>query len=328
MRNPETPAIDQGTLEDLKCHHFSHEAMATVYHIYIAGEQYDYASGLAREGFDLVDRLELELSRFIENSDISRINNLGPCESTRIGPDTYQCLKQCLYLFRDTDGAFDVAIGPLYECWINHADKSLRDPTEDQAESARERSGLHHLLVDPDEPLVGVEEQPVQLDLGGAGKGYAVDRVAELFREWGVESALIAGGTSTLRALKPPGGFTGWPLSLRNYIGDQDDLGRLMLCNRAVSSSGVGKGRHIIDPRSGRPVPGGRITWAQTPDAATADGLSTAAMVFTEQEIAECCRRMPDADFLRLEQRDTGPSVKCWGDWSNLQSGDQGRSAE
>src|SRR5262245_49592086 len=91
-------ALDAGTLglerrqglADVR--RFSHEAMATVFEVYVANADHAYAAQAARAAFDLVDRLEHELSRFIPNSDITRVNQLAAGEQTQVGASTLECL--------------------------------------------------------------------------------------------------------------------------------------------------------------------------------------------------------------------------------------------
>ena len=90
---------------------FSHEAMATVFEVHAVHDDGRYAEQAAQAAFDLVDRLERELSRFIPNSDISRINELAPGERTRVAPTTLECLVIARHAFELTGGAFDVSIG-------------------------------------------------------------------------------------------------------------------------------------------------------------------------------------------------------------------------
>ena len=90
---------------------FSHNSMATVFEIFAIHDDAGYAEQAAWEAFRELDRLELGLSRFIENSDISRINNLDKHQSVQIGLDAFECLKQCAQLTRQTDGAFDITAG-------------------------------------------------------------------------------------------------------------------------------------------------------------------------------------------------------------------------
>ena len=86
---------------------FSHEAMATVYEVYAVHADRQYAAQAAQAAFDLVDRLERELSRFLPNSDITRINHLDRGESTRVAPSTLECLVIARHMFDLTGGAFD-----------------------------------------------------------------------------------------------------------------------------------------------------------------------------------------------------------------------------
>ena len=90
---------------------FSHEAMDTVFEVYAVHPDERYAAQAAQAAFDLVDRLERELSRFRPNSDISRINHLAAGESTRVGASTLECLVIARHLFDLTGGAFDISIG-------------------------------------------------------------------------------------------------------------------------------------------------------------------------------------------------------------------------
>ena len=95
-------------------HRFYHEAMATTFEVTILSEDSRYAQQAARAAFDELDRLEAELSRFIENSDISRINNLAANQPLRIGLATFECLQLSVEIYNDTNGAFDITFGSRY----------------------------------------------------------------------------------------------------------------------------------------------------------------------------------------------------------------------
>ncbi len=90
---------------------FSHEAMATVFEVYVVHADERYAAQAAQAAFDLTDRLEQELSRFLSNSDITRVNHLAAGESTRVSLSTLECLAIARHVFDLTGGAFDVSIG-------------------------------------------------------------------------------------------------------------------------------------------------------------------------------------------------------------------------
>lgn len=263
---------------------FQHRAMATVFEILIAEEEPTFAGGAARAAFEEIDRIEQELSRYLPNSDVSRINNLEPHMAVRVGLDTFECLRLSLKYCEETSGAFDPTLGALMECWVAR-DKSLLHPTPDEVAQASERSGPGSLVLDEETTTVGVGATVPVLDLGAIGKGYAVDRAADLLKEWGVGSALVHGGTSSVFAFGRLPGAAGWPVTLSNPEQSSEVIERVVLSDCALGGSGIRKGRHIIDPRRGAPVDGSRAAWVVSDSAARSDALSTACMVMSEEEI-------------------------------------------
>jgi len=265
-----------GELGDVR--RFSHEAMNTVFEVYTVHPDELYASQAAQAAFALADRLENELSRFRSNSDITRVNRLAAGESTRVGPSTLECLVIARHLFDLTGGTFDPSIG----------------------------TGLPSLELDADDFLVRATTDGVQIDLGAIGKGYAVDLMAELLEEWGLQRVLVHGGFSSVLALEAPEGRDGWPLTLSNPATPSRVLARLSMRQMALSASGVRKKDHIVDPRTGEPVRGRLAAWVALPRpapgsvegprlaaAAVADALTTAMMMLSLDEVASLCEHSP-----------------------------------
>jgi thiamine biosynthesis lipoprotein len=282
------------TLRDVR--RFSHEAMATVFEVHGVHADERYAAQAAQAAFDLVDRLERELSRFLPNSDIARVNHLAAGESTRVSPSTLECLVVARHMFDLTGGAFDVSIG----------------------------TGLSSLELDTDDFLIRATKGGVRVDLGGIGKGYAVDRMAELLEEWGLGLALVHGGFSSVLALDPPTGREGWPLTLSDPGAPSRVLARLSVRQMALGASGLRKGDHIVDPRTGEPARGRLAAWvgvprpqegraeAQAEDeprvaaAAVADALTTAFMLLSPEEVEGLCERSPGLEAWILLEPDDG----------------------
>jgi FAD:protein FMN transferase len=270
-------------------HRFRHTAMATQYEIRCCHPDAAYARQAAVQAFALVDRLELQLSRFVENSDITRINHLSPGESTVVGLETMQCLRLADAAWRETGGAFDVSLG----------------------------SGFDRLEIVPEAFVVRALADGVSLDLGAIGKGFAVDRVAELLEEWEVACALIDAGFSSALALEPPDGVTGWPLTLSRPGESGDVFERRDVRQAALGASGVRKGDHIIVPFSRAAVRGRAAAWVAAPrdvlgdlcglvgvdpsPAGLADALSTAFMVMEVADVEAWCRRHPGVEAWILD---------------------------
>ncbi|MCK4887133.1 MAG: FAD:protein FMN transferase [Planctomycetes bacterium] len=291
---------------------FSYEAMATVFEVFIVHEDAGYAQQAAYAAFDVLDRLEAELSRYVENSDISIVNNLAVGEKYTAGIDTFNCLKQCQQLYHDTNGCFDVTIGALFDCWLDK-DKRLLTPTEQQLVWAKEHTGADLYLLDGELMTVELKMSPLKIDLGGFGKGYAVDEMAKGLGDWGITKALIHSGRSSVFGMGWPDGEKGWPVIISNPLDRGQILERLYLRDYAISGSGLEKGSHIIDPRSGRPVKGKAASWSAATTAAVADGLSTAFMIMSDEEMKQYCR--DNRGNLAMVMKEGGGSVVKFGDW-------------
>ena len=295
-------------------HRFAHQAMATIYEIFILNDDASYAQQAAQEAFNELDRLEQELSRFLPNSDIARLNNLAANQPLRIGLDAFECLKLSKRVSEETNGAFDVTIGPLLKCWLN-PDRTLRSPAAEELAEARRNIGMNLLELDETQHTVTLQASPMHVDLGAVGKGYVVDALTKLLREWDIDTALLHGGRSSVFASGAPPDKKGWPLSISNPMNREQILAQLFLRDQAVSGSGLQKGRHIINPRTGRPLSGKRAAWALAADAATSDAVSTAFMIMMPEEIEEFCRQRPEVQAMILWAEDNQEKILRYGAW-------------
>ena len=142
------------------------------------------------------------------------------------------------------------------------------------------------------------------MDLGGIGKGYALDRMAQLLREWGVESALLHGGRSTLLALGAPERKSGWPVNVPDPFGSAGPVTRLVLKKGSLSGSSVRRRRHIVDPRSGVLIETEGAAWSYAENAARADALSTAFMIMSPEAVGKLCRGRPETGALLVRSAD------------------------
>jgi len=187
-------------------------------------------------------------------------------------------------------------------CWLN-PDKTLRQPSPAEINRARQLTGMTHLQLDATSNTVKLLTEAIDLDLGGFGKGYAVDKMAELLLEWDLDTFLIHGGTSSVLAQGAPATKDGWPLSISHPENLEQTLEYIHLRDRALSGSGLQKGQHILNPRTGYPLPKTRTTWAFAPTAAVSDALSTAFMIMTLEEIEDYCSRHPAVQAIVLERK-------------------------
>jgi FAD:protein FMN transferase len=242
-------------------HVFNHHAMATHFQVRIAGEGKTYAGQAAQAAFALTDQLESHLSRFRANSNISQIAQLAPGEKLRLCEPVFACLEIAKKMEAATCGAFSVTAAAL---------KS--QPTQPQWILLKEQFSIR------------CDGGKLDFDLGAIGKGFALDRMAEVLREWDCPSFLLVAGGSSILAGDAPAGTAGWSCG----FGDDNSLRRYWLKNCSLSGSGLAvKGQHILDPRTGRPAQRQNRAWAWAETAAESDALSTACMVLNEADIPE-----------------------------------------
>lgn len=294
-------------------HRCRHCAMACTWELYILGQEQRYVRQAAHAAFEEVDRIERELSRFVPQSDIARLNALPAGRPLRLGVEAFECLELAAEIHRDTGGAFDVTIGALL---MSPDDQPASPPVDNRCHSTGPPPpfGMQLLEIDRTAHTVTVHADGLVVDLGGVGKGYALDCVAAVLGDWSIDAALIHCGQSTARALGGPHEQQGWTVALRSPVGPGASLASVCLRERALSGSGARlHGRHIIDPRTGRPAAGTLGAWALVPSAARADALSTAFMVLRPPEVADYCHRRPEVSGLLYVETPTSHVVQHYG---------------
>jgi len=269
----------------LACH-----AMATRFEIALHGENIPRLRAAGEEALRLVEQLEAQLSLFRPGSDIAQLNARAAREPVQVTPALFSLLQHAQRLQEETHGAFDITIAPLVRCW-GFMGGDGRLPSPEEVARARANVGMGFVRLNANDLTVEFAHEGVMLDLGAIGKGYAVERAAEVLREAGVTSALIHGGTSTVQALGQPPGEDCWKIALetpsRSLGPPRTLLATIPLKDEAMSVSGVQEhsfeagGRtfgHILDPRTGEPARGAVLAAVVLPSATETDALSTALL--------------------------------------------------
>jgi len=271
---------------------FAHQAMATVFEIFIIHPDPVYARNAAQAAFAECDRLEQQLSRFIPNSDITRINSASAHSPVIVGLDALDCIAVAYEAWRHTRGAFDITITPLLDCYFDNQ-RQPRVPDAAEIWTARNLVGMDHLHIDWAARTLTKTDAAVGIDLGGIGKGYAIDKMQQVLRYWEISHAFIHGGQSSAIAFDASEDFSGWPVTF-THPASHATIAAAALRNKALSGSGIRKQNHIIDPISGKAVTENIAAWSCTSGAAYADALSTAFMVMSIEQIIGFCKALAD----------------------------------
>ena len=245
---------------------------------------------LLEETFAAAARLDRLLSRYVPESEVSALNDAAGLDAITVSPAVARALRAALTYGERTGGAFDVTVGPLVELW-SEAGRRRRLPSPAELQSARALVGPAGLVMD-DAASARLAQRGMALDLGGLGKGFALDELRAKL-EGHVEGALLDFGRSSMLGLGRPARGDTWRLLVGG--GPGEPRGTLELGSRALSvSSSLGQYTvidntrygHVIDPRSGRALQEGRFAAVLAPSAAEAEAWSTALLVLPPRDAA------------------------------------------
>jgi thiamine biosynthesis lipoprotein len=268
--------------------------MATVFEWVMFEESVADAQAAASAAFQQIDALEQKLSFFISHSDMSRINGLSAGCGVIVSVDAFACLQIAQAIHLKTGGAFDPTTGALVTGrtpW-NAMDRPSIS-ARSHATAVPRQIGFHLLRLDPATRLVSALADDVKVDLGAIGKGFALDMAAEIMRDYGIGSALLSAGQSTMLPIGLPPDQNGWSMLLRDPRDETTVLHRVLLRTGALSTSAVADDPHILDPASGLPTTAAIGAWACAPTAAESDALSTAFVVMRPDAVRDYCQRYP-----------------------------------
>lgn len=253
--------------------------------------------GAASDALETVHALEDQMTVYREHSELSQLNRRAALSPVQVEPALFELLQTACRIARETGGSFDPTSGPLVALW-RQCRAAGRIPTGEEIAAALQVTGVEHVEFDAATSSVRYRKAGVELNLGGIGKGYALDRIGETLAQSGVSDWLVHGGHSSLLARGDHGGRGGWPVGIRNPLFPTERLATIVLRDCALSSSGSGvqsfryEGRrygHILDPRTGVCADELLSVTVLAPTAAEADALSTAFFVMGVENALRYC---------------------------------------
>jgi FAD:protein FMN transferase len=252
----------------------SADAMGSTYSVILYGSDRVKMEAAADAAFDEVRRLDDMLSNYKPQSEWSQINRLAAEKPLRISAEMFQLLAACLEYSRESDGAFDISVGPLMKVWGFYKG-SGHLPHGPEVLAALAKTGYKHVHLDAAAQTVWFDREGVELDPGGIGKGYAVDRMVDVLKKRGVRIALVAGSGSSIYGMgAPPNEPRGWAIDIKNPWDTTKTADQVYLKDMSLSTSGSyekffrAEGKiwaHIMDPRTGYPARGAVAVSVVTP---------------------------------------------------------------
>lgn len=337
VSTPSPAIIDDRDLDEDSLLYVSRPAMACTFQIYFAPGVGDDTTEIAIEALDLLEQLENQMTVYRE-SPLTYINQVAAEEPIRVEANLFRLIQTGLELYEKTGGAFDLTSGLLTKAW-GFFRKEGRVPAADELQAILANVGSHRIVVDPVAETVFYQAPQLEINLGGIGKGHALDRIADFMQQAGLENYLIHGGQSSVLARgmrwqatavgeTPPAATSNsaerpaktlasepWKVGLRHPLHADRRIAVLHLNHQALGTSGTARqsfyhrGKrygHIIDPRSGQPAAGVHSATALAPTAAEADALATAFYVMGGPAATEFCQRHPEYACLVLSPGRSG----------------------
>jgi thiamine biosynthesis lipoprotein len=296
-------------------------AMACQFTVFLNAGQYEQGTEAALAALDRVEALEAQMSVFRPDSEISRLNRLAAEGPVEVEPGLFGLLERAMELHRTTGGALDITSGPLWKAW-GFARRAGRVPDEAELAEAMATVGSDLVELDREQQTVRFRRPGVELNLGGIGKGYALDRCREVLTGAGVDDFLLHGGQSSVlaRGSRLPAdrrdsgsASIGWSVGVGHPTRRGRRLAEIRLEDRALGTSGTRtqyfrhQGRrygHILDPRTGEPAEGLLSATVVAERAAEADALSTAFYVMGLDEALAYCRDRPELGAVLVSASD------------------------
>ena len=291
---------------------YARRAMACEFNIFLPPTT-PQGMAAANAALDEIQQMDELLTVYAADSLMSYVNQNAYPGPVRTDTRIIRLIQRAAELTAITEGALDIAAGTLVKAWGFYA-SPRRVPDEAELHDALARSGMRHVELDAVNQTVRYRVQGVEINLGAIGKGYAIDQAIDrICKEYGVESALLQGGLSSMYALGAPSeDEEGWLVAIQSPFDPTRPVATVRLRDRALGTSATNRqyfeagGQrygHILVPRTGRPA---RTDLASATvlaaDAATADALSTAFYVMGLDKVRIFCHNHPEIAALLVLQ--------------------------
>ena len=324
IKNPSLACVQLLSLIMLGCapaepEKLAGSTMGTYYQVTTrTNECVDYAEAIEQR----LAQLNQSLSTYIPDSELSLINQTPAGEVIHLNKELEQVLQTAEIVWRQTDGAFDVTIGPLVNLWGFGPDQAQArtTPPDDQQQAARQRIGMS--LLDLAGAQLIKQHAETYIDLSALAKGFAVDELAQILLEQGCANFMVDIGGEILAVGFNPQGQP-WRLGIETPSAEQ--VGQvhtvIALSDLAIATSGDYRNfrmvdgeaiDHVLDPRTGRPGTSQVVSATVLhPSAMLADAYATALMVLGEDEGMALAEELGLAVYLIMRSEAPG-ATRPW----------------
>ncbi|MGC1869998.1 MAG: FAD:protein FMN transferase [Acidobacteriaceae bacterium] len=297
----------------------THPSMGTEYSLHLYAPSREEAEAIATPVFQEVDRVDALLSNYRPDSEFSRINHEAFDRAVTTDPETFRFLATCLDWSERSQGAFDISVGKLMKIWRFFGDSGAV-PSCEELVAARADVGWGKIRLNPEQRTVRFLAAGIELDPGGIGKGYAVDRAIRILRAKNVPAALLSAGSSTIYALGAPPGETGWKVRVPSPHPGGGTISTVNLRDTSLSTANLSEKNFvhegvfygaIMNPRTLEPVRGMLQVTVISQSAIDSDALSNALFVSGPEDRALLLGEQYCALVIREPRPDVAPQYEA-----------------
>lgn len=282
---PSPPASDEPA--NLARHSFEQRHMGQPIKMILYAPDEPSANRAAEAAYARIAELDRVMSDYQAESELSRLSaTAGSGRAVPVSDDLWRVLDRSQRLAVQTDGAFDITVGPYVRLW-RRARREKQLPTDARLQEARRAVGYRKLVLDETRRTAELQASGMRLDLGGIAVGYAVDEAMAVLRRHAITRALIDASGDILVS-EPPPGEPGWTVGIAPLDAEGPPSRYLSLQRASVTTSGdafqhvvIGGRRysHIVDPHTGLGLTDRGSVAVLAGDCITADSLATAVSV-------------------------------------------------
>ena len=307
-------------------HKRARKIMGTFCEVQIYDSDSSRAEKAIAAALDEMQRVDRLLSNYSADSELSAINREASRSPVRASQELYRFIKRCRDFHHETMGAFDPTVGPLVRAWGFFSSHPSR-PLDPDIDAARSKSGFDKVVLEDRGNTVYYTVAGLEIDPGGIGKGYAVDRAVEVLKKRKIRSALVSAGGSTLYAVGSPPDSDFWRIAVRNPANAEQPFATVLLRDNSVSTSGVSEKSvqigghrysHIFDPRTGEPVEGVCQVSVVAKTATESDALTKAAFILSRESVTQMLKKKRGTHALKVDGGCDAPDSTWITPWSSV----------
>jgi FAD:protein FMN transferase len=283
-------------------------AMNTRFSFVLVGIRAEKSEALALAAEREMHEHERMMSRFDAQSPVSDLNRRAADEAVTPPEMLWEILAICRNYHQKTCGAFDITLWPLNQLWRERVQRG-QEPTEEALMHAQQLTGMHNVLFDDAAHTIRFACKGMSIDLGGFGKGFALESLARNLHAQRVERVFLSHGESSITVLGYHPHGTAWPVGITSIFDPSQVIYTFQIKDASLSSSGTAPFNRldgkkvfgqIIYPLTGRPVEGYRTMSVVSPSTTEAEVLSTVLLVTREQDRAALLSRFSATAALEI----------------------------